>query len=219
MKNKQALLNHFFNFLAVILGVYLAFYINERAQIAQDRKESALLMQSLVADLTGDLNIYEAYQIPENAVHQKNVETLFAMVSSNQMEGINNQLPTILQVENYAPTTSTYSAMKSSGKLRLIEDPALRKALAGYYEGLVPESIRKGEFQVDYFTGEVLTWLTRNADLAEMQVLNTAELTEFSNKLIIYGSLIDQKVEAYKTLVEESGKLKSSLEAALGSKE
>ncbi|MCO5724647.1 hypothetical protein [Robiginitalea marina] len=115
MKNKQALLNHFFNFLAVILGVYLAFYISERAQINKDRKESALLVHSLVADLTGDLKSYEAYQIPQNTEHQKNVENLFALVSSNQMEGINSHLPTILQVENYTPTTSTYSVMKSSG--------------------------------------------------------------------------------------------------------
>ena len=64
MKRKYNWMNHFFNFLAVILGVYLAFYLSERSKINQERKESMILMNSLVNDLSDDIKTYESYQIP-----------------------------------------------------------------------------------------------------------------------------------------------------------
>lgn len=217
MKRKYNWLNHILNFLAVILGVYLAFYINERANIKQDRKESIILMNSLVADLSEDIKTYEKYQIPLNIQHLENVDRLSSQLLSDNIEGIKNQIPTIFQVENFTPTTSTYSSMKSSGKLRLIEDLALQKMLVNYYDGLVIESIRKGEYQVDYFTSEIISWLTYNVDLVEMEILNKNELIILKNKLYIYGSLIDQKVKSYEMIVEDSNKLKLRIESILES--
>lgn len=218
MKIKYNWLNHLFNFLAVILGVYLAFYINEKAKINQDRNESLILMKSLANDFSEDIKTYEEYQIPENIQHQKNVENLLKLLSTDSLAGIEDQLSTIFQLENFAPTTSTYSSMPSSGKLRLIEDLALQKKLSDYYEGLVLESIKKGEFQVDFFTNELLTWLTNNVDLLEMEILNKEELIVLRNKLIIYESLIGQKVKAYEMIVEDSRKLKQRIESIIKAK-
>jgi len=148
-KRKYNWSNHIFNFIAVILGVYLAFYINERAKINQDRNESLTLMNSLVGDLSEDIRRYEEYQIPVNIQHQQNVESLLESLLTDSLDHIGNQLSAILGVENYAPTSSTYNSMKSSGKLRLIEDLALQKMLTDYYDGLVIESDRKGEYQVE----------------------------------------------------------------------
>lgn len=218
MKRNYNWLNHVFNFLGVILGVYLAFYINERAKINEDRNESRLLMQSLVNDLTEDISTYEKYQIPENIQHQQNIGDLLQSLLTDSIERAEGQLAVIFQIENFAPTTSTYSSMKSAGKLRLIEDLALRKKLADYYEGLAVESVRKGEFQVDFFSNELMTWLTNNADLVEMAILNKNEVIVLRNKLIIYESLIAQKVKSYEMLVEESKKLKMRIESILQSK-
>lgn len=216
MKRKYGWLNHLFNFLAVILGVYLAFLINERAKVNQDRRESVLLMTSLVEDLSEDIKTYEQYQLPANIQHQQNVEDLLNVLFSDDIEGLD--VSTIFEVENYAPTTSTYSSMKASGKLSLIEDLALQKNLTDYYEGLAIESEKKGDYQVDFFTNELLTWLTNNVDLSDMTILNQGELIILRNKLIIYGSLIDQKVKTYQMLVEDSKLLKTQIKSILADK-
>lgn len=215
MKRKYNWLNHLFNFLAVILGVYLAFYINEKAKTNQDRNESFELMNSLVNDLSEDIRRYEEYQIPVNIQHQEKVGNLLNLLLTDSLDVIGDQLLTIFQVENFAPTTSTYSSMKSSGKLRLIEDLALQKNLTDYYDGLAIESERKGEYQVEFFTNELVSWLTNNVDLIEMEILNTDELVVLRNKLIIYESLIDQKVKTYEMIVEDSKKLKLRIESIL----
>lgn len=215
MKRKSNWSNHLFNFIAVILGVYLAFYINEKAKINQERDESLILMNSLINDLSEDINTYEKYHIPVNIQHQQNVENLLELFETDSLEAIGDQLSTIIQIENYAPTTSTYSSMKSSGKLRLIEDLTLQKKLTDYYDGLAIESYRKGEYQVDFFTNELLSWLMYNVDLLEMEVLDRDQLVILRNKLLIYGSLIDQKVKTYEMIVDDSKKLKLHIESII----
>jgi len=215
MKRKHNWLNHLFNFLAVILGVYLAFLINEKAKNNQDYKESRTLMTSLVNDLSEDIQDYENFLIPVNIQHQKNVESLLNSLMTDSLDGINDQMFAILSVENFAPTTSTYSSMKASGKLGLIDDLSLQKSLSDYYEGLAVENIRKGEYQVEYFTTEVMAWLTNNVDLTNMEFIHTNELTVFLNKLIIYGSLVSQKIESYEMSVESSRELKLQIESIL----
>tara|TARA_R110002096_G_scaffold83876_1_gene194131 strand:- start:3128 stop:3784 length:657 start_codon:yes stop_codon:yes gene_type:complete len=213
MKRKYNWMNHFFNFLAVILGVYLAFYLSERSKINQERKESMILMNSLVNDLSDDIKTYESYQIPINSELRENVEDLLNLLIADSLYDIDSKLSLILEVENFAPTTSTYSSMKSSGKLSLIDDLALQKALSNYYEGLVFESQKKGEYQVAYFTSEILNWLTTNFDLMDVKIVQKDDVIILRNKLLIYESLIAQKVNSYETIVEDSKKLKSQIES------
>lgn len=212
MKRNNNWLNHFLNFLAVILGVYLAFYVNERAKISENTKESIVLMKSLFNDLKSDIAIYEDFQIPENTIHKKNVDSLLISIINNRLDSIDAQLPFVFQVQNFAPNASTYSSLKSSGKLGLIEDLDLQKKLSEYYDGTVIESSRKGEFQAEYFTDVLLDWSITNIDLLEMKLLKKDDLLVFKNMLVIYSSLIEQKTDSYRNIVEEAKILKNSIE-------
>lgn len=209
--------NHVLNFLAVILGVYLAFYINQKAQAGQDRRESQQLMGSLVNDLTDDIEVYEEYQIPLNQQQQDNIGGLAGLLSSGDTTGLEEMLSALLQLENYMPTTAAYSSMKASGKLGLIEDLSLRKALSDYYEGLALECAKKGEFQVEFFSAQLLSWLIEHTDLLNLQLPKGEDGIVLRNKLIVYESIIGQKVEAYRMVVDRSKQLRDSLEAHLSS--
>ncbi len=212
MKRNYNWLSHLSNFVVVILGVYIAFYINERAKINQDRKESYVLLNSLAEDLSGDIDTYENYQIPLNKQNLEKVQNLLELLISDSVENIGNALLEAMQLQNYVPTSSTYSSMKSSGKLTLIEDLAIRKMLTNFYEGLVIESERKGEFQTDYFTDELIQWLTSNVDMIDMEILNEGNIVVLRNKLIIYQSFIEQKIDSYEKIVKESKKIKLKIE-------
>ncbi|MBX2815735.1 MAG: hypothetical protein KTR24_07050 [Saprospiraceae bacterium] len=216
MKERTNWLSHLLNFIAVILGVYLAFYINERATANKEAKESVTLMRSLITDLSDDIATYENYQIPTNLKQLESIEEAVALLTSGQVEAAGEKLSVVFQVENFSPTTSIYSTMKYSGKLRLIQDMRLQKELSDYYEGLVVESIKKGDFQADYFTSELLSWLISNVDILDMKLVKRDDLLTLRNKLVIYGSLVEQKVLAYKSIVEESKDLQSTIEALLG---
>jgi len=217
MKKKSNFYNHLFNFLGIIIGVYLAFYLNDRANLKQEKNESIELMKSLIIDLEDDMKTYEDYQIPENIKHQKNIIKLINFLTQNNIDSINYYMPTVFQVENFAPTTSTYNSLTSSGKLSLIKSFAVRKNLSDFYEGTAKESSRKGEFQVEFFTNELLSWVIENVDIENMRLLKGNENIVFKNKLIIYESLIAQKVESYEMIVERSKELKFQIETAINS--
>lgn len=215
MKIKYHWLNHLFNFLAVILGVYLAFYINEAAKSKQEVRESVYMMNALLSDLSDDIKVYESYQIPANKQQQASLQQVLEGLMSDPPVLQGEQLTQVLQLENYAPTTSTYSAMRSSGKLGYIQDLSLQRALNSFYEGLATESVRKGEAQADYLLQDLLSWLTINLDLIDMKVLQKDALIVLRNKLLIYDSLLDQKVKAYEEVVTSSEALKTQIEAVL----
>lgn len=215
MKKKYNWSNHLLNFISVILGVYLAFYVDARGKAREDRRESRLLMQSMINDLKADIKSYETYQIPFNTSYRENVDSLLSFLVSGKVEAIESKLPSILQVENYAPNISIYNSMKSSGKLRLIEDVHLQKSLSDFYDGTAQECISKNDIQADYFLNEVMSWLRLNTDLMQMKLLPKGELLVLQNTLMIYQSLVNQKVRDYELVVEESKALQEQIEEVL----
>lgn len=213
MKRSSNWINHVFNFISVILGVYLAFYVNERAQISTEKKERRLLIQSLINDLSSDIKAYSDYHIPINLQYKENIDSLLVLIPSNRVQEIEKRLPTLLQIENNTPTTSTYNSIKSSGKIRLIENLELQKALNDYYDGLAIECAKKNELQVEFFKTDIVPWLMSHANLIEMKLTKEIDSITLQNLLIIYYSWVNQKVRDYKLILEESKALKSQLEA------
>ena len=118
-------------------------------------------------------------------------------------------------MENYVSTTSTYNSIKASGKFSLIENFEIRRRISDFYEGLAIESEKKSEFQSEFFKTELLPWVIRNIDLQEMKFLRENEKIILKNKIIIYESLISQKVDAYKLIIEESKLLKEKIDSEL----
>lgn len=206
------------NFLAVILGVYFAFYINEEAKSKGEQKEAVQLMKSLVQDLTADIKTYEEYQIPINTTYLEEVNKLFLLIQKDNTDSINSQLPQLFLVENYVPNSSTYNSIRSSGKMKFLDNLSLQKQLSDYYEGLALECEMKNKIQIDFFMNELVNWLSLHANLLEMKILNESEVLVFQNKIMIYESLIDQKVKNYQMILDNSKLLKGQLDSLINSK-
>lgn len=210
MKNIN-LTSHALNFFGVILGVLLAFYINENALQQKNRKELSRVKESLVRDLKDDINTYENYQIPVNNQQAAQIDTLIQFVLEKSSSRIDNYLFVVIQVENYTPNSSTYNSLKSSGQISLFDDLETTKTLDNYYDGLALECQEKNKAQVNYFMDEVIPWMTRHSDLAEVKLRGKPELTTLQNILIIYQLLIRQKADHYGMIVEQAKALIAEL--------
>ena len=75
--------------------------------------------------------------------------------------------------------------------------------------------ISKNDIQADYFLDEVMSWLRLNTDLMQMKLLPDRELLVLQNTLMIYQSLVNQKVRQYGLVVEESKALQEQIEGVL----
>jgi hypothetical protein len=100
----------------------------------------------------------------------------------------------------------------------LIDDLPLRKQLSDFYDGLALECEIKNELQAEYFMDEVVNWLTLHSDLMEMKLLSEKEMIVFRNILLIYQSVVSQKINNYEMIVEDAKKLKIQLDALISQK-
>mgnify|MGYP001799629805 FL=1 len=215
MMIKTTWVNHILNFVAVILGVYIAFHISESAKESGEKEESIALMKALLDDLQSDLTTYTDYQIPFNKRYEEQVDSLLLALTNNDTDEIHAKLFQIFQVNNYNPTSTTYNSIKSSGKIRLINDLSLQRKLSDFYDGAAIECENKNQIQVDFFMQELVTWMTVNTDLYETTINKKADMIVLRNKLIVYTSLVAQKIEQYEKIAEDITELKAQLETTI----
>lgn len=213
MKNMN-LLNHSLNFIVVILGVFLAFYIDSYSEKRKEKVELRETITSLIEDLEDDHKTYSDYQIPQNEEQVADLEELISDILELD-EPKENQLSVNFEVKNYSPISSTYLSLKSSGKTNLIDDFKIRRELSNYYEILSEESISKGEVQQDFFLYEILPWMIENTNLMDVTSEELRGENTLANRLILYSTLIKNKLEYYKVLEEASMELRKSLDAFL----
>lgn len=211
MKPSISWLNHILNFVAVILGVFLAFYISERARMGNQNEEMAQFKESLFQDLEEDKKAYASYHIPINTEAVEQIDTLIQLLSTQRWEEINQALPLLFSIENYTPTAATYNTLEASGKLTYFDDLSLQNAISGYYLGLIMECEAKNEAQVDYFISEVVPWLVDHSDFETMRLTGQQEVRKLKNLLIFYQVLVRQKKEQYELILQEATSLQEVL--------
>jgi hypothetical protein len=190
VKTNQLWLGHILNFLAVILGVYLAFAINEQSKRAGELKEARQLMESMAAELKDDTRTFREYHIPINEQYEQTLDSLILALVDEDVERAEEFLPALFQIENYVPSTAVFNSMKSSGKIRLIEDLELQKKMSDFFDGTVLECTAKNTLQADFFLDNLIPWLLENSDLLEMSLDDTKDLRTLKNILLTYQSLV-----------------------------
>ena len=109
----------------------------------------------------------------------------------------------------------SFNSIKSSGKIRLINDLSLQRKLSDFYDGAAIECENKNQIQADFFMQELVTWMTVNTDLYETAINKEADMIVLRNKLTVYTSLVVQKIKHYEEMVEDITQLKAQLEATV----
>lgn len=202
--------DHILNFLAVILGVSLAFIISNRSEQAKINKEFEQNLTAILDEVEADIYTFESYQIPDNKLKLKQMqETLQMMVSKVGEDSLNSKLTAFFDVNNYAPTNITINSLISSGKLDLINDFQLKKKILAY-QNTSEELIAQGEFQVEFLMDQVTPWFIRNSELfvgnkkGWYEKDNSEAVVIFS----LYTSFVGNKISKYESALKEAKELK-----------
>jgi len=170
------------NFIGVIFGVLLAFYIAELDNTRHERRELRIIVESFLEDLKDDRDTYSD-QIPGNEEHALNIERLMEGIQQEQPDSIAKYLDYLYTADNYSPTSTTYTSVVSSGKLDLIENLSLKKKLSNYYDNLATEAEFRGSFQIDYLFEHIIPWVVANIDTGGDVVSQLMGQYELANHL------------------------------------
>jgi len=197
------------NFLGVILGVLMAFYISSAAESHKEEQELENILSSFRTELGNDLKEYSESQIPYHEAQIESIGKLFESLSDSADE----ELSVVFEATNYSPQNTTYLSVVSSGKLALIKDLELRKNISRYYDVLSSEAVERGKAQIDFFMNEIIPWMIDHTDLMNVETEDVAGDTAFANRLLLYQSLIQGKTEQYQEISNSAHVLLQQIEA------
>ncbi|WP_424964247.1 hypothetical protein [Ekhidna sp.] len=203
--------DHLFNFLAVILGVSLAFYVNSTAEEKRLNTETLQIINSFTEELARDRRVYENYQLVENKMRLERLDKVIDLISKRKTDSLDYLVMRSLPFTNYAPQAVTFKSTSATGKFDLLNDYDLRMNLSKYYTVTAKEAEYRGAGQVEFYQDNIMPWLIQNTDFIQRDASALLD-REFLNMLIIYRDLIHNKIRQYEVLAERSAELEAELD-------
>ena len=151
--------------LIVIIGISIAFWLNNWGE---ERKERALeqeFLKTLKEELSRDSSVF-AYQVEEN---QKNVDNIYRFVELLQEKDYEHDsirwfAGSFMNRNNWLLNSNTYEMLKSGGKLDIISDFELRNTLNSFYRIRIFQSDQTFEINQAFVDDKMFDYLTKKTD-------------------------------------------------------
>ncbi len=205
-------IDHILNFVSVILGVSLAFYVSNWSETNKKNEESIQIIESLIQELERDIGFYDNIQIERNRLQATKLENAIRQIRNNKLDSLPKILQRGIGYSNYYPQKVTFKSITTSGKLALINDYSLQIQIASFYEASAVEAKFRGESQVDFYKKYFVPLLIEGTDLLNPNIAEI-DIEKVTNLLLLYKNIIEWKVRQYEALAKEGKALQDSLRA------
>lgn len=120
--------------LIVIIGISIAFSLNECAQNAKDQSQKIQYLTNIKNDVNADKLQLESNikEISEKIMLTKEIIPLLGTNNPNLLRS-QHKIFQVANITNFTPNNITYQTLINSGDLKLIEDFKLKKAIESHY--------------------------------------------------------------------------------------
>jgi hypothetical protein len=190
----------FFQFVVVLLGVYLAILVEGKAEDRSRAEDARVMLAAVLAELDADeLEIREMRETHLGLQQaSEDLLDLLAIASPAEDGGIRTLLTgALLFNPTVFPRRAAYSGLVASGNIGYISNPELPLSLANLYEHHYVRLQNMGEW-TDRIMEEVF-WPTANAEFWDRQ---QGQLREHGREANIgFWNLVDQKRQAHSNYV------------------
>jgi hypothetical protein len=205
--------------LIVIVGITIAFWVNNWGE---ERKERALeieFLKTLRSDLAED-SIAFAAQVREN---EKNVEQLYTFIRLLRSKDYQNaaipnkHVGRFLNRNNWIVNGNTFEILKSGGKLDIITNSELRNDISLFFRLRTFQSERLLDMSQDFVDNQMNIYLSKNSDyfISNKPNLDFIKEKEFQNLLVIWAELTEDNLGAYEDILNDIEDLITRLDTEL----
>lgn len=204
MKQKINWTNHFIELLVVVIGITIAFMLeNWRLERADTELEQKYLvsykadlqfdkknLDSIITSVQNKIYLMRSFldELGTGEVKQSRAEEIMAEMMSNH---------------SFFPKTATYESVKNSGGMNVVSDYDIKEAIVSYYT--LNEELRlKEQVFFNYLQEFVLPFTYKNVDFISGKIINRSAIKnpEFKNIVAGYYALTEQNIEAYRVYQE-----------------
>ena len=217
MKNKKRtrigrdlLVNKIFDLMIVIIGVTIAFQLNNMKVRADQRSLAAFYKERIAEELNKDIEEEEG--ILETLESDKRIAERFQATANPVPDSLVKVVVEVLSLETFTPHQNTYQTLLQGNGLTVFEDRSMQSHITEYYsvytnitrfeEVYTTVLIKLHEYFSPYCNYET-------GKLTDVSVLNS---NQTRNLLIIVISQLNDGIEAHTQALQKAKALKATLQ-------
>lgn len=213
MKQKIDWKNHFVGLLVVVIGITIAFMLeNWRQERAASELEQKYLV-SFKNDLTADSqNLDSTIAAVQNKIYL--LRSVLSEMRAGNVKQVRAEevITDMLRNHSFYPKMATYESVKNSGGMNIISNFEIKEAIVSYYS--LNEELRlKEHVFFDYLQNFILPFVYKNVEFLSGRIVNKSAINsfEFNNIVAGYYGLTEQNFQAYKQYKDANENLLSKL--------
>jgi putative acetyltransferase len=204
-------LNKLFDLLIVIVGVSVAFQLNNWKMNRDEKEMEKFYLQSLSVDLDSDITYLT--EILESIEHDQAQVKKYLQESNDSTNNtdLGEVIFDVLSLENFTQHQNTYQTLLQGNGLSVLSDAAMRSQITDYYSSYT--SIDRFEKVYTDVLFKVHEYMSPYCNYETKEIVNYALLKnhETRNFMIIVLSQLDDGTEAYERAIEKGVQLKEDL--------
>ncbi|MCB0488842.1 MAG: DUF6090 family protein [Cyclobacteriaceae bacterium] len=202
--------DHLINFIVVVVGVTLAFYLSNRKASSDQRALELSSLRSIVSDLASDIAILTESTDTLQVMKDQLQQTVNTIMSGKTLENPSQSIGVLYVQLPFIPNDNTYQSLVTSGKLDVIENFEMRKQITDLYHNHYQTIKIIDELSSAQKNTLVFPYLM-NLNPLDMKSVDVKE-PAFINANLFSLYYLTQKLEYDKQALEKAIKLKESIE-------
>jgi hypothetical protein len=211
---RELITDKFVDLIMLILGVYIAFQLNNWKIESDQQSLARFYMESMLNDLNKDIK-----EINENLVELKH-DSASAAIYINEMsqlhpDSLGEALLDVLSLETFVYNNNTYQTLVSGNGLSAFSSRDLKTQITEYYNLYVP--ILRFDNVYTNVIFKINDYFVNDVDYAARKVINKNLIRKPSTKnyLLLGFSQLEDGIEAYEDALSKAESLKKSLERGI----
>ncbi|MFM7328712.1 MAG: hypothetical protein ACKO3B_08285 [Bacteroidota bacterium] len=120
-------------FLIIFLGITMSWWFDDWREEIEERKQEAMHLRNLVYNLESDSTTFME-ELAFIQTSEKRLRYLSQALNGGDRDSIGYNLTSMILIPEFHPNRSEFEAIKATGEIRLIKDPALVREIMSHYE-------------------------------------------------------------------------------------
>ncbi|GAB5527035.1 MAG: hypothetical protein Roseis2KO_49070 [Roseivirga sp.] len=217
-KNKFSLKTVLLEIFIVIVGISIAFWLNNWGEERKERRLEKEFLKSLRSELATDSTAF-VYQIEQNERNLRHLNSFVSILRNKDYENDSIQwyIGTFLNRNNWIINANTFEILKSGGKLDIIQDFELRSEISYFFRIRTYQTEQTLDVVQAFLDNQMNAYLIKNTDyfIQYKPQKGFVRDTEFQNLLASWTDMTDEKLLLYEDILEEITYLISKLDDQL----
>jgi len=167
-------------FLIIFLGITISWWFDDWREEIEERRQEAMHLRNLVYNLDSDSTTFME-ELSFIQISEKRLNYLSKALNGGDRDSIGYNLTSMILIPEFHPNRSEFEAIKATGEIRLIKDPALIREIMSHYE----VEYGRLESRVFFYQKAIMdySWAFAMENLDISKALNSQEREDFKLNL------------------------------------